>query len=471
MSRKSLSYHIEDSLLFKIFSLVFFAGLLFYTGYQLKMKRDENLRQARVALEEVKERLQKAARVSGTLDSGSFKEASRGELSRVEPLLLLAVSSPREGLLYTLSRSRSYLVDPPESPSAVRQRLDLRYNPLLAARLDTPFNAGGDELRLDALFRVLNGRDVFPILKDVMIILFAFIVAVVLFILIALSTTPRAGGGDEAGGEGRPGGGRPPGGRSLFEEPPEEEEEEPGGRGEEPSPGWTAPGKAEARPPAAIPSGAAPSSAPATPGRDAGSPAPSPAPAAGTAGPAQAPQAPPPARAGRTLFSTRSGLVWGEYLGERLRFELERAASFDQDLSLALIIPDSLSRQPPALPAASVEPVYRRLAQAVAERYPLRDLVFELKGYMIGLIVPDRSLDQSIVDLESFRKSAQERRWEGEAVTVSIGLSSRNGRLISPDILLREARASLARAVREGGNQLIAFRADPDKFRKVVSAR
>ena len=163
--------------------------------------------------------------------------------------------------------------------------------------------------------------------------------------------------------------------------------------------------------------------------------------------------------------------MWGEYLEERLRFELERAASFDQDMVLVLVSPDPLRLRSRALGQEAVERIHRGLAQRLLGRYPLRDLAFEMKDYTIGLIVPDKNLDQAVTDLEAFRKAVESEAGTDGPVTVSIGISSRNGRLISQGVLLREARASLARASREGGNSLIAFRADPDKFRRVVTSR
>ncbi len=424
MNRRPLSYHIEDSLLFKIFSLVFFVGLLAYAGYQLKVKRDDGLRAARVAVETVRARLQEALQAAPP-DGRRFETVARAELDRVEALRVLVLSSPGRGVVYVLARNRSYLIDPPESSRAVRGQLDLRFNPLLDARITLPFGPPASRLQLDALMRVLGRDAVFPILKDVMIILFAFVLAVVLFILITLSVSrPRAAG-------------------SL---PPEFD----GDLGE--------PGEPFARHP---PAAATPPPQP-SPRTPAGS-SPPPAPAPGFE--------PESAGSERTLFSARTGLVWGEYMEERLRFELERAASFDQDLVLALISPDPLRRRPPSVRPAAAERIHRGLAQRVLGRYPLRDLVFEWKDYTIGLIVPDKSLDQAVTDLDAFRKSVKDAAWEDGPVTVSIGLSSRNGRLIDQGVLLREALAALARASREGGNSLIAFRADPDKFRRVVTSR
>jgi hypothetical protein len=58
---------------------------------------------------------------------------------------------------------------------------------------------------------------------------------------------------------------------------------------------------------------------------------------------------------------------------------------------------------------------------------------------------------------------------EGRGRTVSVGVSSRGGRLIEALTLLEEAETALAKASREGGNQVIGFRADPARFRATLT--
>ena len=58
---------------------------------------------------------------------------------------------------------------------------------------------------------------------------------------------------------------------------------------------------------------------------------------------------------------------------------------------------------------------------------------------------------------------------EGRTRSVSIGVSSRGGRLIDEKVVLEEADVAVAKASREGGNQVIGFRADAARFRSSLT--
>ncbi len=54
--------------------------------------------------------------------------------------------------------------------------------------------------------------------------------------------------------------------------------------------------------------------------------------------------------------------------------------------------------------------------------------------------------------------------------TLSIGITSRAGRLVEGLTLVEESRTAARKAAREGGNRVIGFRADPALFRDSLSA-
>ena len=55
--------------------------------------------------------------------------------------------------------------------------------------------------------------------------------------------------------------------------------------------------------------------------------------------------------------------------------------------------------------------------------------------------------------------------------SVSMGLSSRNGRLLSESTFLKETETALKKAAEEGKNSIIAFESNPDKYRKILSKK
>lgn len=153
------------------------------------------------------------------------------------------------------------------------------------------------------------------------------------------------------------------------------------------------------------------------------------------------------------LFSPTTGLGWSQHLSPRLTSELERAAGSDQDLSLMLI-----SRGNAGI---------RELAHSVLEAFPLRDLAFEYDAETIAVIIPDKHLDNCLLEAKDFQKRSTSRR---VTTPIWIGLSARNGRLVSSSRLLSEAAHALKQAESSAGGRIVAFRADPDKYRASIAA-
>jgi GGDEF domain-containing protein len=193
--------------------------------------------------------------------------------------------------------------------------------------------------------------------------------------------------------------------------------------------------------------------------RRATAPAPSP-----SAAPSESPApASPQPGVSRALTSPRTGLVWADYLEPRLHAELSRAAASDLDIALARVRID----EPYA--DAKLPLVHAHIAGMLKESFSLHDLIFETGSDAYTLVLPDGDVDAAVRSLEAFRKTVTGGKIEGRQRTLSIGVSSRGGRLIEAATLLEEADVSLAKASREGGNQVIGFRADPSRFRDTLT--
>ncbi len=153
-----------------------------------------------------------------------------------------------------------------------------------------------------------------------------------------------------------------------------------------------------------------------------------------------------------SLYNPHSGLGWEHFLEERLSLELERAASFDQDLVLIIL----KNSQAPA-------ETWEKLTSLVKEKFRYSDLVFEAGENSLAIIDPNKDLDESIEDIQNFLKSLEE---SIGSMSTTVGLSSRNGRLISGNRLIREASSSLNKADKE--NPIVGFRSDPERFREFL---
>ena len=181
---------------------------------------------------------------------------------------------------------------------------------------------------------------------------------------------------------------------------------------------------------------------------------------AGRSAQAASPEQPGPSRA---LTSPRTGLVWADHLEPRLRAELSRAAAADLDIALAKVRID----EPYA--DAKLPLVHAHIAGMLKESFSLHDLIFETGSDAYTLVLPDGDVDAAVRSLEAFRKTVAAAMIEGRQRSLSIGVSSRGGRLIEAATLLEEADVSQAKAMREGGNQVIGFRADPSRFRDTLT--
>lgn len=158
------------------------------------------------------------------------------------------------------------------------------------------------------------------------------------------------------------------------------------------------------------------------------------------------------------IYTPDSLLCYEEYFSERLDNELRRSASFDQDLVLALLRCDtSLAREQ-----------YIRLAEEVREFFTFHDLLFEYNDHIIAVILPNTDIDEGISRLSDFQRVLFKTA-EHATADVSIGLSSRNGRLISYDRITEEAMAALKKAQKDRTTNLIGFRPDPGKYRTFIA--
>src|SRR6056297_725730 len=164
-----------------------------------------------------------------------------------------------------------------------------------------------------------------------------------------------------------------------------------------------------------------------------------------------------------SLYTPDSGLCFEQYLEERLSNELRRAASFDQDLVTAMI---------KCRGAVDDRSTYIQLAKKLKEHFTFHDLLFEVQNDKMAVILPSSDLEQGIAELSDFQKELFQATPDMFCTSdISIGLSSRNGRLINSDRILKEAHAALKRAEKDSETNQVGFRPDPGKFRTFLASQ
>ncbi len=422
---------------FLALSAVFFIFIVGLTGYRIENARKTNAASARERLPGLAAKALSIRDSTGGFDAPQFKKDMR-EVFDVEPrLLLLSVRSAEDGILYLVARNRTYMKEPSPVTSAWRgtpvYQVSNGYELLLSREM-------GDDrapLTLDAMFVIMGREDLYPIVRDDLYLFLAFLLVCGVVILIVTSIQE---GASEPRGRSVASGFTPSGSEQQApDRAPQYEQSYATVRPVQPPPAQ--PQQEPLRPQPPRPEPPLPEPQLREPPRQ---------------------EVPPPAA--RDLTSPRTGLVWAEHLEPRLHAELERAAVADQDVALARVQID----QP--FVDSRLAMVYAAIARLLKETFPLHDLIFEAGDDSYTLLLPDSEVDAAVRVLDEFRRKVADTVIEGRNRTVSIGVSSRGGRLIEDSTLLEEASVSAAKATREGGNQVIGFRADPARYRDSLSS-
>lgn len=312
------------------------------------------------------------------------------------------------GVLYAYAPERT-LFDPAEGPP---QRLRL---PSLHTMFAAPF-AGDPAATLTASYRLVARESAFRIVRDGLFLVLAFLLACAISLLLIVTLTPRP----------------------VSESPPAPPL--PAAAGTAPAAPGAPPAGSAAAQPVAAPAGA---------DYPVAAPLPAVQPEAAPPEPA-APAAPPGA-------AYAYGLEPQERFAPRLRAELERATAYQTDLSVALGV--LLSAQATTGDSAA------RLAHLARELAPLPELAFAYGAAGFALVLPETNLDAAMAQLEPWRRMTAE-----AGLGIAIGIGDRSGRYLDGDRLLLEVEQALGRAIATGGQQLVAFRVDPARYRVLEGA-
>ncbi|HVO37899.1 MAG TPA: hypothetical protein VMV03_02620 [Spirochaetia bacterium] len=395
------------SYFFLAVSLAFFLFVVGLTGYRIETLRGHNAAEVRDRMTAITARVTSAASAPDAFSSPGFRRDMRALFDAEPRLLLAAVHSPDEGLLYLVTRNRAYLEEPASPSPQWRGTPVYRITRGYELALSSTLGDGPAARTLDGVFVIMGREDLYPIVRDDLYLFLAFLLISGVLILIVTSVSQDV--------------------------PPSHPSGPPGG-------GWRPSASSGSPPPRETPSGPAP---PPSSGFASGPPSGLPA--------------------GQGLTSPRTGLVWAEHLDARLSAELERASASDQDLGVARIHLDE------RFPDSALSIVYGEIARILREMYPLPDCIFESGSESYSILLPENDIDTAVKSLNALRVRLSHEQIAGKPRSVSIGVTSRGGRLLDGRDLLEEADIAVAKASREGGNRVVGFRADPARFREALS--
>ena len=161
------------------------------------------------------------------------------------------------------------------------------------------------------------------------------------------------------------------------------------------------------------------------------------------------------------LFSPITGTGWEQYLVDRLDAELVRAASSEQDLSLVIIRISGILH---------TDLISRKIAQTLLDTIKFRDMVFEFGQNGFAGILQNMNLDQTMKIADELYSGIDtilmDLSFDGQ---ITIGLTTRTARLLPASRMIEEAVSAAKKAEEEPSLPIVAFRANPEKYRNFVS--
>ncbi len=163
------------------------------------------------------------------------------------------------------------------------------------------------------------------------------------------------------------------------------------------------------------------------------------------------------------LFSPVTGIGWQQYLSERLESELVRAASSEQDLSLIVIRISGLLH---------TDLLSRKVSKVLLDAFKFKDMVFEFGDNGFAGILQNVNLDQAMkvadVIYAGIDSLLMEMSHEGQ---ITVGITTRTARLLPASRMIEEAVSAARKAEEEPSLPIVAFRANPEKYRDYVAEK
>jgi diguanylate cyclase (GGDEF)-like protein len=153
-------------------------------------------------------------------------------------------------------------------------------------------------------------------------------------------------------------------------------------------------------------------------------------------------------------------LFTAPYLTETCTRELNRGRRFNRPVCLLLLDVDALGELNATHGHQTGDVVLRSTAQTISHALREYDLPARLAGGLFAVLLPETDLAQAQAVAERIRRASAEQRHEVPGtveqarVTVSIGGAVVNGHNASASQLFDAAESALARAKRDGGNQI-----------------
>jgi diguanylate cyclase (GGDEF)-like protein len=139
---------------------------------------------------------------------------------------------------------------------------------------------------------------------------------------------------------------------------------------------------------------------------------------------------------------------------EELHNEFQLARQYDSPLSLLFLDADHFKFYNDEFGHPAGDAALRTIARYLKENMRTGDFVARIGGDEFVIILPGTSRERACVLAERCRKALESATWPERPITVSIGISSLDGRIIDTNTLISEADQALYHSKASGRNQV-----------------
>lgn len=160
------------------------------------------------------------------------------------------------------------------------------------------------------------------------------------------------------------------------------------------------------------------------------------------------------------IFSPKTGFCFESYLEPRLDNEINRAIASEFDLALFVL-------KIPSIQLEENSKILQNVCKYLTTEFQFKDLLFEYSEDCLIGIKNNINLDDSLTFADKLYFDLSEIIKENH-LECYIGISTRTVRIITGKRLLTEATEALRHAEKEENNPIIAFRANAEKYRKMM---
>ncbi len=165
-----------------------------------------------------------------------------------------------------------------------------------------------------------------------------------------------------------------------------------------------------------------------------------------------------------------TGLLNHRSIKERLAEEFRRAQRHGDALSLLMVDLDHFKSLNDRRGHPFGDRVLRRVAGLLAEAVRETDVCGRYGGEEFVVLLPRTALNGALTVAERVRGSVEAAAFEGERLTLSVGVAGFPGSAVNPDLLLRAADEALYASKREGRNRTQIYR-DGRRVQRVANDR